>query len=110
MVGVIEGLAGDRRRLDERIERLSGEIEAVARQDASGQRLMSVPGIGPIISSAMVAAIGTGDVFSKGRDFAAGLDWFRDKSPPVIARSSARYPSAAIATCGFCSCRRHGSC
>jgi len=34
---------------------------------------MSVPGIGPIISSAMVAAIGTGDVFSKGRDFAAWL-------------------------------------
>ena len=29
---------------------------------------MSVPGIGPIISSAMVAAIGTGDSFSKGRD------------------------------------------
>ncbi len=32
-----------------------------------------MPGIGPIISSAMVAAIGTGDVFSKGRDFAAWL-------------------------------------
>jgi len=31
---------------------------------------MSVPGIGPIISSAMVAAIGTGDAFTKGRDFA----------------------------------------
>jgi transposase len=36
-------------------------------------RLMSVPGIGPIISSAMVAAIGTGDAFTKGRDFAAWL-------------------------------------
>jgi len=34
---------------------------------------MTVPGIGPIISSAMVAAIGTGDVFSKGRDFGAWL-------------------------------------
>ena len=34
---------------------------------------MSVPGIGPIISSAMVAAIGAGDVFTKGRDFAAWL-------------------------------------
>jgi len=34
---------------------------------------MSVPGIGPIISSAMVAAIGAGDTFSKGRDFAAWL-------------------------------------
>jgi transposase len=34
---------------------------------------MSVPGIGPIIASAMVAAIGTGDAFSKGRDFGAWL-------------------------------------
>jgi transposase len=73
MVRVIEDLAGDWRRLDERIESLSGEIEVVARQDAGCERLMSVPGIGPIISSAMVAAIGTGDVFSKGRDFAAWL-------------------------------------
>jgi transposase len=35
--------------------------------------LISVPGIGPIISSAIVAAIGTGDAFTKGRDFAAWL-------------------------------------
>ena len=34
---------------------------------------MSVPGIGPIISSAMVSAIGAGDGFGKGRDFAAWL-------------------------------------
>jgi transposase len=73
MVRVIEGLAGDWRRLDERVASLSSEIEAVARQDTACERLMSVPGIGPIISSAMVAAIGTGDVFSKGRDFAAWL-------------------------------------
>jgi transposase len=73
MVRVIEGLAGDWRRLDERIDHLSGEITALARQDAGCERLMSVPGIGPIISSAMSAAIGTGDGFSKGRDFAAWL-------------------------------------
>jgi transposase len=73
MVGVIEGLTEDWRRLDERIEHLSGEITALARQDAGCERLVSVPGIGPIISSAMVAAIGTGDAFSKGRDFAAWL-------------------------------------
>jgi transposase len=73
MLRVIEELAGDWRRLDQRIDGLSGEIEALARQDQACTRLMTVPGIGPIISSAMVAAIGTGDVFSKGRDFGAWL-------------------------------------
>ena len=56
-----------------RIEGLSSEIVALARQDQACVRLMTVPGIGPIISSAMVAAIGTGEVFSKGRDFGAWL-------------------------------------
>src|SRR6516165_8072464 len=73
MLRVIEDLAGDWRRLDARIEGLSSEIEAFAHQDQHCERLMTVPGIGPIISSAMVAAIGTGDVFSKGRDFGAWL-------------------------------------
>jgi transposase len=73
MVHVIEDLAGDWRRLDERIDGLSIEIEAIAYQDAGCERLMSVPGIGPIISSAIVAAIGKGDAFGKGRDFAAWL-------------------------------------
>ena len=73
MLHIIEDLAGDWRRLDERIEGLSDEIAALARQDKGCERLMTVPGIGPIISSAIVAAIGTGDVFSKGRDFGAWL-------------------------------------
>ena len=73
MLRVIEELAGDWRRLNQRIDGRSGEIEALARQDQACSRLMTVPGIGPIISSAMVAAIGTGDVFSKGRDFGAWL-------------------------------------
>jgi transposase len=73
MVRMIEDLAADWHRLDERIECLSGEIEVLARQDSGCERLMTVPGIGPIISSAMVAAIGAGDAFAKGRDFAAWL-------------------------------------
>ena len=34
---------------------------------------MTVPGIGPLISSAMVAAIGNGTAFAKGRDYSAWL-------------------------------------
>ena len=73
MVRLIEGLTEDWRRLDQRIEELSSEIEELAKRGPACVRLMGVPGIGPIISSAMVAAIGTGDGFSKGRDFAAWL-------------------------------------
>jgi len=73
MIHLIEDLAGDWRRLDERIETLTRDITAVARQDAGCQRLMGIPGVGVITASAMVAAIGTGAAFSKGRDFAAWL-------------------------------------
>ncbi len=73
LIHTIEGLATDWRRLDERIDEISAEIEAMARKDAGCERLMTVPGIGPIISSATVATIGGGDMFVKGRDFGAWL-------------------------------------
>ena len=73
MVRIVENLVGDWSHLDERIENVTDEIEALARGDASCQQLMTVPGIGPIIASAMVAAIGNGIAFARGRDFAAWL-------------------------------------
>src|SRR6266571_4934749 len=73
MIGVIADLTQDWRRLDERIGGVSAEIEALAEQDESCQRLMTVPGVGPIISSAVVAAIGNGAGFKQGRDFGAWL-------------------------------------
>jgi transposase len=61
MIRPIEDLARDWRRVDERIEGLSTDIVNVFAQDPACEPLMTVPGIGPIISSAMVAAIGTAD-------------------------------------------------
>ena len=49
-------------------------VEAViASADASCQRLRQIPGVGPLASTATVAAIGNGAAFRKGRDFAAWL-------------------------------------
>ena len=73
MIRIMEDLSGDWRRLDERIEHVTEEIEVLAHGSESCRQLMTVPGIGPIISSAMVAAIGNGAAFAKGRDFAAWL-------------------------------------
>ena len=73
MVGLVTDLVQDWRRLDERIAAVSAEVEALAEQDDGCQRLMTVPGVGPIISSAVVAAIGNGTGFKQGRDFGAWL-------------------------------------
>jgi hypothetical protein len=73
MIRIIEDLSGEWRHLDERIEHVTEEIEVLAHGTESCRQLMTVPGIGPIIASAMVAAIGNGVAFAKGRDFAAWL-------------------------------------
>src|SRR6201997_1887353 len=73
MIRIVEDLSGDWRRLDERIDYVTKEIEVLAHGTESCRQLMTVPGIGPIIASAMVAAIANGAAFAKGRDFAAWL-------------------------------------
>ena len=73
IIRIIEDLSGDWRRLDERIEHVTEEIEELAHDTESCRQLMTIPGIGPIIASAMVAAVGSGTAFAKGRDFAAWL-------------------------------------
>jgi len=73
MIRIIEDLIGEWRRFDERIDHVTTEIEVLARSNEGCRQLMTVPGIGPIIASAMVAAIGNGTAFATGRDFAAWL-------------------------------------
>ena len=59
--------------LNSDIERVSDEIDAIAGQDAACRRLRQIPGVGPLVATATVAAIGNGAAFRKGREFAAWL-------------------------------------
>ena len=59
--------------LEADVERVSNEIDTIAEQDPACQRLRQIPGIGPLVSTATVAAIGNGAAFRKGREFAAWL-------------------------------------
>jgi transposase len=94
MTGLIVGLYEDWLRLNERIDAISGEIEELSRSEANCRRLMSVPGIGPIISTATVAAIGTGEAFERGRDFGAWLGLvprqYSTGGRPILGRISKR--------------------
>jgi transposase len=73
MSDLIVGLYEDWLWLDERIETVTREIEAISQKQEDCRRLMSIPGIGPMISTAMVTVIGEGDAFERGRDFGAWL-------------------------------------
>src|ERR1700686_4317811 len=73
MTKLILGLYEDWGRLDVRFVTGTSEIEELSQVEAKCRRLMSVPGIGPVISTAVVAAIGTGEAFERGRDFGAWL-------------------------------------
>ena len=52
---------------------LSLELERISTADPGCTRIRQIPGIGPIVATAIVAAIGNGAAFRKGRDFAAWL-------------------------------------
>jgi transposase len=92
MADLIVGLYEDWLWFDERIEALTAEIEMIASEQASCRRLMSVPGVGPMISTAVVAAIGDGEAFERGRDFGAWLGLvprqYSTGGKPILGRIS----------------------
>jgi transposase len=73
MRNLIAGLWQEWKQLETGVENASEEIDRIADQDAACQRLRQIPGVGPLVSTAMVAAVGNGAAFRKGRDFAAWL-------------------------------------
>jgi transposase len=60
-------------RLDQRIAEVTREVEALAARDDRARRLMSIPGIGPLAATALLAAVGDGRQFRRARDLAAWL-------------------------------------
>lgn len=70
---LIHALQDEWRQLEARVRELTQQITAIARRDPACQRLISIPGFGPLAATALVAAIGKGREFRKGRDLSAWL-------------------------------------
>ena len=73
MRNLIDVLWGEWKSVEQQIEGLSDELERIASSDAGCTRIQQIPGIGPIVATAIVAAIGNGSAFRKGRDFSTWL-------------------------------------
>lgn len=59
--------------LEVEIRGLEAEIVRRAREDETARRLMTIPGVGPLIATALVALAPPPQTFRRGRDFAAWL-------------------------------------
>jgi transposase len=59
--------------LDRRIAELDKEFLEWTRKEEAARRLMTIPGIGVLNATALIAAIGQGESFARGRDLAAWL-------------------------------------
>jgi transposase len=56
-----------------KIDLLDREIVARAKADPVARRLMTIPGVGPVVATALVALAPPASTFRRGRDFAAWL-------------------------------------
>lgn len=59
--------------LDDRVTAFDAEFVCQARMDEVARRRLTMPGIGTINATALVAAVGDGTAFARGRDMAAWL-------------------------------------
>ncbi len=59
--------------LHEKVARCSRKMNQIARQEKRVGLLRTIPGVGPITASAIVATVGSGKQFNNGREFAAWL-------------------------------------
>ena len=70
---LIEDMRARWRELDRRILAFDDEFAAHARTYEAARLLMTIPGVGPLIATALMAAVGRAETFKRGRDLAAWL-------------------------------------
>jgi transposase len=70
---LIEDMRAEWAVLDRQIAAFDNEFAALARRHSAARRLATIPGIGVLNATALVAAVGNAESFARGRDLAAWL-------------------------------------
>lgn len=70
---LVDELCVEWKELDAKITALNGEFVELARHDAAARRLTSIPGVGALNATALIAAVGNASSFAKARDLGAWL-------------------------------------
>jgi len=81
------------------IKAITDEIERISNENALCRRLRQIPGFGPLVSTATVAAIGNGAAFRRVVTSRPGLASCHGSTPPGASRSCSASANAATSIC-----------
>jgi transposase len=70
---IFQDLYDDLKQLTAKVDQFDQRIEQLAKEDSCCQKIRTLPGIGPITATALIAKIGNGSEFHKGRELSAYL-------------------------------------
>jgi transposase len=73
MIRIVHFLWQEWQSLEVQVTELRNEIDNLAKSEEPCRRLLSVSGVETLVATAMIATVGNGSTFRKGRDFAAWL-------------------------------------
>jgi transposase len=99
---LIEDMRSEWRGLDERITAFDDELAERARADEAARRLVTIPGIGVLTATALVAAVGNARTFARGRDLAAWLGLAPRQATTGGKPRLLGISKRVTATCGCC--------
>ncbi len=90
------------RSVEQKLEGIDKQLVAASRDNATCRPLITAPGYGPMLSSAMAAFVTNPAAFRSGGDFAASLGLVPRQDGTGGKIGSGRSANAATATCADC--------
>jgi transposase len=94
MRNLIDMLWSEWKTVEQQVLELTTQLERISVADAGCTRIRQIPGIGPIVATAIVAAIGNGAAFRKGSSAS-----YPGSIPPEARRSCSASASGATSIC-----------
>lgn len=109
-----EALLDELEALEGRISQLEARLVKICREDDACRRLMTLPGIGPVVATALAATVGDAAQFRSGRELAAWIglvprqlstaaspDWAASDDGPITIFVASSYMARAPWRCAW---------
>lgn len=71
--GLLSNLYDQLVHLDEQVKAYNSQIKKISQSNEEARRLQTIPGVGPLIATALLSAIGSIEAFKSGRELSAWL-------------------------------------